>query len=103
MGTSPGLMHYSQQDSEHGVVKLVVIALPLRVTGAGICSHSCAWKGGLSKIGGASVQCARARGRARPAMDTDPAWRWSVGELELLPSSAGPPEGWVWEFPPVEG
>ncbi|KAF7361642.1 hypothetical protein MVEN_00507500 [Mycena venus] len=47
-----------------------------------------------------AVQCAR--GRARPATDTEPAWRWSVGELGL-PSSVVPPEAWVWEFPPVEG
>ncbi|KAJ6559804.1 hypothetical protein B0H19DRAFT_1145825, partial [Mycena capillaripes] len=37
-----------------------------------------------------------ARGRARLATETSPAWRWSVGELGLR-SSMSPPEAWAWE------
>ncbi|KAJ7511397.1 hypothetical protein B0H11DRAFT_1954978 [Mycena galericulata] len=37
-----------------------------------------------------------ARGRARPATETSPAWRWSVGNLGLR-SSIVPPEAWAWE------
>ncbi|KAJ7346916.1 hypothetical protein DFH08DRAFT_780644 [Mycena albidolilacea] len=47
-----------------------------------------------------AVQCAR--GRARPATEENPAWRWSVGELGLR-SSIVPPEALDWELPPLEG
>ncbi|KAJ7346903.1 hypothetical protein DFH08DRAFT_205357 [Mycena albidolilacea] len=46
-----------------------------------------------------AVQCAR--GRARPATETRPAWRWSVGELGLR-SGILPPEASAWELPPVD-
>ncbi|KAJ7268700.1 hypothetical protein B0H12DRAFT_1096209 [Mycena haematopus] len=43
-----------------------------------------------------------ARGRARPATETSPAWRWSVGELGL-PSSMVFPEASPWELPSMKG
>jgi hypothetical protein len=46
-----------------------------------------------------AVQCAR--GRARPATETRPAWRWSVGELGLR-SGVLPPEALAWELPSVD-